>query len=68
MATNDMVWTCTGDWHRAAHVWIYVMDTHQLLLQKRSNFKDSWGGKWDISAAGHGMCNPPLLATYFPSG
>lgn len=42
-----------GDWHRVAHVWLYVMDTKELLLQKRCSFKDSWPGKWDISSAGH---------------
>lgn len=44
----------TGDWHRAVHVWLYVMATKQVLIQKRNEWKDSFPGLWDISAAGHG--------------
>jgi hypothetical protein len=47
-----------GDWHRCSHVWIYVITTDELLIQKRSEFKDSWASKWDISAAGHGASFP----------
>lgn len=43
----------TGDWHRAVHIWLYVIDTHELLLQQRSEFKESWASLWDISVAGH---------------
>ncbi|KAL8137075.1 hypothetical protein V2J09_003076 [Rumex salicifolius] len=42
-----------GDYHRAVHVWIYSESTHELLLQRRSDCKDSWPGMWDISSAGH---------------
>ncbi|KAL3500165.1 hypothetical protein ACH5RR_039258 [Cinchona calisaya] len=42
-----------GDYHRAVHVWIYSESTHELLLQKRADCKDSWPGLWDISSAGH---------------
>jgi isopentenyldiphosphate isomerase len=42
-----------GDWHRAVHVWLYAMNTKRLLIQKRTAFKDSWPGLWDISSAGH---------------
>ncbi|XP_074269512.1 nudix hydrolase 3 [Silene latifolia] len=42
-----------GDYHRAVHVWIYSESTNELLLQKRSDCKDSWPGQWDISSAGH---------------
>ncbi|AEE36287.1 Nudix hydrolase 3 [Arabidopsis thaliana] len=42
-----------GDYHRAVHVWIFVETTQQLLLQLRSDDKDSWPGQWDISSAGH---------------
>ncbi|KAJ3695423.1 hypothetical protein LUZ60_000800 [Juncus effusus] len=42
-----------GDYHRAVHVWIYAESTGELLLQKRSDCKDSWPGQWDISSAGH---------------
>ncbi len=43
-----------GDWHRAAHVWVFCPSTRELLLQQRALGKDSWPGLWDISAAGHG--------------
>ncbi|GAQ86886.1 nudix hydrolase 3 [Klebsormidium nitens] len=42
-----------GDFHRAVHVWIFAESTKELLLQKRSDDKDSWAGLWDISSAGH---------------
>jgi len=38
--------------HRAVHV--FVVNRHgELLLQKRSRFKDAHPGVWDSSAAGH---------------
>lgn len=40
-----------GDFHRSAHVWI--TDGKRVLLQKRSSLKDTFAGKWDVSAAGH---------------
>ncbi|KAL0327689.1 UNVERIFIED_CONTAM: Nudix hydrolase 3, partial [Sesamum angustifolium] len=42
-----------GDYHRAVHVWIVVESTQEVLLQRRSDCKDSWPGVWDISSAGH---------------
>lgn len=42
----------TGAWHRAAHLWIVTPD-RRVLLQKRSEAKDNWPGKWDVSVAGH---------------
>ncbi|XVE91177.1 hypothetical protein DITRI_Ditri20bG0133400 [Diplodiscus trichospermus] len=42
-----------GDYHRAVHVWIFAESTQELLLQKRTDSKDSWPGLWDISSAGH---------------
>ena len=41
-----------GDFHRTAHVWI-INDKNELLLQKRSEQKDSFPGCYDISSAGH---------------
>ena len=41
-----------GDWHKAVHIWI-VNDKDEILLQKRSPFKDSHPNMWDISSAGH---------------
>lgn len=44
-----------GDLHGASHVWVFrrVDDRMELLLQKRSDDKDSFPGDYDISAAGH---------------
>ncbi len=46
-----------GDLHRTAHVWIARRDpgtnSIQLLMQKRSDRKDSYPGCYDISSAGH---------------
>lgn len=50
-----------GDYHRAVHVWIFVESTQQLLLQLRSDHKDSWPGQWDISSAGHISAGDPSL-------
>eukprot|EP00892_Ulva_mutabilis_P002966 jgi/Ulvmu1/12670/UM094_0026.1 len=52
-----------GDWHRAVHVWIYVIDTGELLLQQRSEFKESWARLWDISVAGHITAGDQSLPT-----
>jgi isopentenyl-diphosphate Delta-isomerase len=41
-----------GLWHRTAHVWVFNLQ-NQLLLQKRSETKETFPGLWDISAAGH---------------
>ena len=40
-----------GDLHRSVHVWI-LNNQQQLLVQKRSETKTAYPGKWDISAAG----------------
>lgn len=41
--------------HRTSHVWIlrYKNNSLQVLLQKRSDQKDSYPGCYDISSAGH---------------
>ena len=41
--------------HRTAHVWVVrrVAGRWQVLLQKRSENKDSFPGKYDTSSAGH---------------
>ena len=41
-----------GDWHRTAYVW-FLNSKGEILLQKRSLKKQTGGGLWDISAAGH---------------
>ena len=44
-----------GLFHRTSHLWVLRRrgDTLQLLLQKRSEDKDSFPGCFDISSAGH---------------
>jgi len=41
----------TGDWHRGVHIWVIV--DKKILLQKRSNNKEIFPGKYDVSCAGH---------------
>lgn len=46
----------TGAPHATAHIWVIRKNqqgTYDFLLQKRSAFKDSSPGKYDISSAGH---------------
>ena len=46
----------TGVRHRTAHVWIMRRSPEggaQVLLQKRSQNKDSFPGEYDTSSAGH---------------
>ncbi|CAF2208003.1 unnamed protein product [Brassica napus] len=50
-----------GDYHRAVNVWIFVESTQELVLQRRSDDKDSWPGRWDISSAGHISAGDPSL-------
>ncbi|RLJ06897.1 MAG: hydrolase [Candidatus Aenigmatarchaeota archaeon] len=40
-----------GDWHKGAHVWIVI--DGKILLQKRSERKDIFPGRFDVSCAGH---------------
>ncbi|MDY2628613.1 MAG: HD domain-containing protein [Lachnospiraceae bacterium] len=44
-----------GDLHGASHIWVYrlVDGKAELLLQKRSDTKDSFPGCFDTSSAGH---------------
>ncbi|MBR3397104.1 MAG: NUDIX domain-containing protein [Lachnospiraceae bacterium] len=51
--------------HRTSHVWILRMKNGrlQILLQKRSDEKDSFPGCYDISSAGH----IPAGEEYIPS-
>lgn len=41
------------DWHCSAHVWLVDPVRRLVLVQKRSEHKDTFPGMWDISAAGH---------------
>ena len=51
--------------HRTSHVWLVRMKDGrlQILLQKRSDNKDSYPGCYDISSAGH----IPAGVDYIPS-
>ena len=40
-------------WHRSVHVWLVDPARSLVALQKRSPNKDTFPGRWDISAAGH---------------
>jgi isopentenyldiphosphate isomerase len=44
-----------GDWHLAFHCWIVRRNGPEveLVLQRRALSKDTFGGLWDASAAGH---------------
>lgn len=44
-----------GDLHGTVHIWVYreTEGKREILLQKRSNDKDSFPGCYDISSAGH---------------
>lgn len=42
-----------GDWHCSAHVWLVDPVRQLIVVQKRSERKDTFPGRWDISAAGH---------------
>lgn len=41
-----------GDWHRSVHIWL-LDERGELLLQRRSEHKDTHPGRWDVSCAGH---------------
>jgi isopentenyldiphosphate isomerase len=42
-----------GDWHQAFHCWILRRNGLEVVLQRRALAKDTFGGLWDASAAGH---------------
>lgn len=41
-----------GDWHRTVHIWVFN-NNGEVLLQRRSQDKDSNPNKLDISCGGH---------------
>ena len=51
-----------GDWHRAVHIWIYNTDG-KLILQKRSESKDTFPGRWDVSVGGHITSGDTVMET-----
>lgn len=50
-----------GDWHRSVHVWLASSST--LLMQMRSDKKDTFPSRWDVSCAGHMSGNDGSLET-----
>ena len=55
-----------GSVHGTAHVWVVrrgPSDSWEVLLQKRSEHKDSYPGCYDISAAGHVAAGEEYLPT-----
>lgn len=45
-----------GDWHRSLHLWVVLRDPRlgaRVLLQRRSQAKDTWPGALDVAVAGH---------------
>ncbi len=40
-----------GSWHASVHIWI--TDGDEVLIQKRSEEKESYPGFYDVAAAGH---------------
>lgn len=49
-----------GLYHRTVHIWL-LNRNNELLIQKRSDLKDSFPGYWDISAAGHLRAGESLI-------
>ena len=39
----------TKTWHRSAHVWVFDKERNKVVLQKRSETKDTFAGMWDLS-------------------
>ncbi len=54
-----------GYWHRVAHMWIIkkTKDGTQILVQKRSQNKDSYPGFYDISSAGHVQAGQDVISS-----
>ena len=53
----------TKTWHRSAHVWVFDKERNKVVLQKRSEKKDTFPGMWDISSAGHIEFDPETQGT-----
>lgn len=51
-----------GDWHSSVHIWL-TDDEGNLLMQKRSELKDTNPGMWDVSCAGHITAGDASLET-----
>ena len=53
----------TKTWHRSAHVWVFDKERNKVILQRRSDMKDTFPGFWDVSAAGHIEFDPETQGT-----
>ncbi len=42
-----------GTWHASVHIWIVDQEKDEVLIQKRSDEKESYPGYYDVAAAGH---------------
>jgi len=42
-----------GDWHRSVHAWLVHPPSRSVVIQKRTEWKDTNPNMWDVSAAGH---------------
>jgi isopentenyldiphosphate isomerase len=44
-----------GDWHRSFHCWVVTRagEGAGIVLQRRADRKETWGGLWDLSVGGH---------------
>lgn len=51
-----------GEWHRSVHVWL-ADEAGSLLVQQRSEHKDTFPGRWDVSCAGHVSAGAAPLET-----
>jgi len=51
-----------GDWHRAVHVWLYTPQG-EFVVQQRSEKKDTFPGKWDVSVGGHVTSGDSVMHT-----
>lgn len=55
-----------GDWHAALHIWVGGLDDGGrpfVLLQRRSQTKDTWPGALDVAVGGHVRAGESLTDT-----
>ena len=51
-----------GDWHRSVHIWL-IDEEDRMVLQRRSEHKDTHPGLLDVSCAGHITGDDSVLST-----
>ena len=54
-----------GDWHAALHVWVVTTapGRPEVVLQRRSQGKDTWPGRLDVAVGGHVRAGESLAET-----